>query len=30
MDEYIPIYLMNIKIAIEELESYFDGYPHAI
>lgn len=27
MDEYIPIYLMDIKIAIEELESYFDGYP---
>ncbi len=27
MDEYIEIYLSDIKRAIEELESYFDGYP---
>lgn len=27
MDEYIEIYLCDIKRAIEELESYFEGYP---
>lgn len=27
MDEYIEIYLSDIKRAIEELESYFEGYP---
>lgn len=27
MDEYIPVYLMDIKMAIEELESFFEGYP---
>lgn len=27
MDEYIPIYLTDVKIAIEELESYFNDYP---
>lgn len=27
MDEYIAVYLTDIKIAIEELESYFDKYP---
>lgn len=27
MDEYIEIYLYDIKRAIEELESYFKGYP---
>lgn len=27
MDEYIAVYLTDVKIAIEELESYFDGYP---
>lgn len=27
MDEYIAVYLMDIKLAIEELESFFDGYP---
>lgn len=26
MDEYIPVYLMDVKMAIEELESYFEGY----
>lgn len=27
MDEYIKIYLYDVKRAIEEMESYFDGYP---
>lgn len=27
MDEYIQVYLTDVKIAIEELESYFTGYP---
>ncbi len=27
MDEYIEIYLYDIKRAIDEMESYFDGYP---
>lgn len=27
MDEYIPVYLMDVKVAIEELESYFIDYP---
>lgn len=27
MDEYIEIYLYDIKRAIEEMETYFDGYP---
>ena len=27
MDEYISIYLTDVKLAIEELESYFEGYP---
>lgn len=27
MDEYIAVYLTDIKMAIEELESYFDNYP---
>ena len=27
MDEYIPVYLMDVKMAIDELESYFEGYP---
>ena len=27
MDKYIAVCLTDVKIAIEELESYFDGYP---
>lgn len=27
MDEYIPVYLLDVKRAIDELESYFDDYP---
>lgn len=27
MDEYIAVYLTDVKMAIEELESYFIGYP---
>ena len=27
MDEYISIYLMDVKMAIDELESYFENYP---
>lgn len=27
MDEYIAVYLYDVKKAIEEVESYFDGYP---
>ena len=27
MDEYIAVYLYDIKKAIEEVESYFAGYP---
>lgn len=27
MDEYISVYLTDVKLAIEELESYFVGYP---
>lgn len=27
MDEYIEAYLYDVKSAIEELESYFNGYP---
>jgi conserved hypothetical protein len=27
MDEFIEVYLYDIKRAIEELESFFDGYP---
>lgn len=26
MDEYIAVYLTDVKIAIDELESYFNGY----
>ena len=26
MDEYIPVYLYDVKKAIEEVESYFVGY----
>lgn len=27
MDEYIAVYLMDVKLAIDELESYFNDYP---
>lgn len=27
MDEYIAVYLTDVKMAIEELESYFVNYP---
>lgn len=27
MDEYIAVYLYDIRRAIEEVESFFDGYP---
>lgn len=27
MDEYIAVYLYDVKKAIEEMESYFEGYP---
>lgn len=27
MDEYIAVYLMDVKMAIEEMESFFDDYP---
>lgn len=27
MDEYIAVYLTDVKMAIEELESYFADYP---
>ena len=27
MDEYIAVYLYDVKRAIEEVESYFAGYP---
>lgn len=27
MDEYIAVYLTDVKLAIEELESYFINYP---
>lgn len=27
MDEYIEVYLLDVKKAIEEVESYFEGYP---
>ena len=26
MDEFIPVYIYDVKRAIEEVESYFDGY----
>lgn len=27
MDEFIPVYLLDVKRAIDELESYFADYP---
>lgn len=27
MDEYIAVYLTDVKMAIEELEGYFENYP---
>ena len=27
MDEYIAVYLMDVKMAIEEMESFFNDYP---
>lgn len=30
MDEYIAVYLYDVKSAIEEVESYFVDYPHAL
>lgn len=27
MDEYIAVYLYDVKKAIEEMEGYFEGYP---
>lgn len=30
MDEYIAVYLTDVKMAIEELESYFNDYPRAL
>ena len=27
MDEYIAVYLMDVKMAIEEMESFFENYP---
>lgn len=27
MDDYIEVYLTDVKMAIEELESYFNDYP---
>lgn len=27
MDDFIAVCLMDVKMAIDELESYFDGYP---